>query len=142
MHTKPPAQERSGLVRGDRLPSIRVRRTDGTMFDDAEIWQRRNLLLARLPADDGSAADEDAVCWLRAFEHARPDLEAYEAAVVVTRDDVAGLAAPGVVVADRWGEVRFVARAARTAELPDVATLVEWLRFVDHACPECEGEAR
>lgn len=142
MQTKPPEQERPSLERGARLPTLRVRRTDGAMFDDAEVWQRRNLLLVRVPADDALVSDEDAARWLRALDQARPDLQRYEAAVVVTRDDVAGLSAPGVVVADRWGEVQFVALAARTAELPDVATLMEWLRFVDHACPECEGEAR
>lgn len=130
---------RTTLARGARVPHIRVRQLDGTPFDSDAIWQRRNLLLVALgavPDGDGTPA------WLAALEAVRPACAAHEAVVVVTRDAVPGLAAPGVVVADRWGEVVFAETAATVAALPSAATLVEWLRFVDHACPECEGEAR
>lgn len=127
------------LDRGRRLPHLQVRRLDGTPFDEADVWQRKNLLLVAVPLESG---DADDVAWVEAVFAARDTLEAYEAVVLVTRDAVPGLAAPGVVVADRWGEVAFVETAARVAALPPVATLAEWLRFVDHACPECEGEAR
>ena len=130
---------RTTLARGARLPHIRVYQVDGTRFDSDDIWQRRNLLLVALsavPAGDGASA------WLAALEAVRPACEAHEAVVVVTREDVPGLAAPGVVVADRWGEVAFAETAETVAALPSASTLVEWLRFVDHACPECEGEAR
>jgi hypothetical protein len=45
------------------------------------------------------------------------------------------------VVADRWGEIKLVAGATSVAELPSADELVEWVRFVQCACPECEGEA-
>lgn len=130
------------LTRGSRVPHVQVRRLDGTAFDYGQIWQRANLLLVAVPAEPGAAAGADDVAWLEALDVARPTLEAHEAVVVVTRDPVAGLAGPRVVVADRWGEVAFVETAPRVAALPPPATLAEWLRFVDHACPECEGEAR
>ena len=134
--------EADSLTRGSRVPHVRVRRLDGTAFDYGQIWQRANLLLVAVPEAAGTAADADDVAWLEALDGARPTLEAYEAVVVVTREPVPGLAGPGVVVADRWGEVAFVETAPRVAALPPLVTLAEWLRFVDHACPECEGEAR
>jgi len=121
------------------VPDVRLRRVDGSSFDYGDIWQRRNLLLVALGAGPGTAAD---AAWLAALDAARPACESHEAVVVVTRDGVPGLTAPGVIVADRWGEVIFVETAPRIAALPTAETLVEWLRFVDHACPECEGEAR
>ena len=127
------------LARGSRLPHLRVRRLDGTPFDSDDVWQRRNLLLVGVggvPEGTGTSA------WLAALEVVRPSCEAHEAVLVVTRDDVPGLAAPGVVVVDRWGEVVFTETAETVEALPSATTLVEWLRFVDHACPECEGEAR
>ena len=127
------------LARGSRMPHVRLRRLDGSSFDYGDVWQRRNLLLVALGA--GRARDADA-SWLDALESARSACEMHEAVVVVTRDAVPGLTAPGVVVADRWGEVAFAETATSVAALPAVETLVEWLRFVDHACPECEGEAR
>lgn len=127
------------LARGARVPHVRVRHVDGTAFDYDQVWQRRNLLLVALREEPDGAED---AAWVETLLVARETLEAYEAAVVVTRDAVKGLAAPGAVVADRWGEVAFVETAARASALPPVATLEEWLRFVDHACPECEGEAR
>jgi hypothetical protein len=49
---------------------------------------------------------------------------------------------PGVVVADRWGEVYYVQEADRAAALPPPAELIDWLRFVRDECPECQGETR
>lgn len=127
------------LVRGSRMPHVQLRRLDGSHFDYGDVWQRRNLLLIALGA--GPARDADAP-WLEALESDRSACELHEAVVVVTRDAVPGLTAPGVVVVDRWGEVVFAEAAASVSALPATETLVEWLRFVDHACPECEGEAR
>jgi hypothetical protein len=44
---------------------------------------------------------------------------------------------PGLVVADRWGEIVHVAR-----EVPRVADVLDWLDHLEQRCPECEGEAR
>ena len=65
-------------------------------------------------------------------------LASLEARLVVTRETVDGVPRPGVVIADRWGEVfAVIDDPART----DVDDLIEWLRWVQMKCPECEGEA-
>ncbi len=48
-----------------------------------------------------------------------------DVAVVVTRDRVADVAAPAVVVADQWGEVAHVATATRPEGLPDPDALLD-----------------
>ena len=62
-------------------------------------------------------------------------------AFVITRDRVSGLPSPGVVVADRWGEIQYVADAAGVDDLPSPQELIEWLQYVQSQCPECQGEA-
>jgi hypothetical protein len=46
------------------------------------------------------------------------------------------------VVADRWGEIVHIAAPSGIAGLPDPGELLEWLDYVEHRCPECEGETR
>ena len=67
---------------------------------------------------------------------------ALDARCVVTAEVVPGLPYPGAVVADRWGEIIFAARANGDDEPADPGELVDWLQFVASQCPECEGEAR
>lgn len=125
------------------MPHMTVRGIDGTTFSYPEIWQRRNLLLVSLPAPRDTAEErrEEAAYLAGLLAHDQAFRE-YETEVVITRDAVAGLSAPAVLIADRWGEVIAVERADDVAGLPPVAEILEWLRFVAHACPECEGEAR
>lgn len=136
------------------MPHLTVRRIDGPAFAYADIWQHRNLLLVALPPRD----DHDANASFRhdADASSEPDARAYaaslsaraeawreyDAEVVVTRDGIPGLPAPAVVIADRWGEIVGVEAADTVVGLPAAADLVEWLRFVAHACPECEGEVK
>ena len=61
---------------------------------------------------------------------------------VVTSDRIAGTSNPGAIVADRWGELMHVARAPDVAHLPVLDELVEWVDYLQHRCPECEGEVR
>jgi hypothetical protein len=60
---------------------------------------------------------------------------------VITRDVVAGAPSPGIVVADRWGEIVHVARGSQGTPLPEPDELLEWIDYVQHQCPECQGEA-
>ena len=60
----------------------------------------------------------------------------------MTRDTVPGLPAPAALVADRWGEIAYVATAPTLDGLPAPSTLFDWLDYVVQRCPECEGEAR
>lgn len=126
------------LTRGDRVPHLSLRRVDGTTFNYTDIWQRRNLLLVTLTGDDRER-ETAYIANLAARDEA---LQQHEATVVITRDRVDGLPAPAVIIADRWGEIYFAESALDVASLPRADDLVEEMRFIAHACPECEGEAR
>ena len=102
-----------------------------------DIWQRTNLVLVLLPRDDPEAAKYAAALTSRAS-----DLRAHAAEVVITNEAVASLSPPAVVVADRWGEAAVVATRASVSDLPRPDRILEWLEYVQHKCPECEGEAR
>lgn len=128
--------------RGSQMPHVELRRLDGTTFSYRSVWQRRNFVLVSLPAETGCGekrADAAYVDAIRAHDEA---IREYDTEVVVTRDAVPGLPAPAVVIADRWGEIIAVSWSDRVATLLPIAEIVEWLRFVAQACPECEGEAK
>jgi hypothetical protein len=136
------------------MPHVTVRRIDGPAFAYADIWQHRNLLLVALPPRDehdagassehgaGASSEHDVRAYAASLSARTEAWRAYDATVVLTRDGVPGLPAPAVVIADRWGEIVGVEAADTVAGLPAAADLVEWLRFVAHACPECEGEVK
>jgi hypothetical protein len=123
---------------GDRVPHFVVRTTDGSDVRYADLWKQRLLLLLALP--DRPAPDQDA--YVHAVRTSVSGLSTGDVAVIATRDGLAWLVAPAVLVADRWGEVLTVAAGARIEDLPSPADLVDWLRYAEHQCPECEGEAR
>ncbi len=110
---------------------------DGTLVRYDDIWQRKNLLLVSLPDDDPTAA-----AYATSLGVLDPDLAVYDAALLVTTTRVEGIPSPGVLVADRWGEVYYVQEANRAAGLPSPEELIDWLRFVRNECPECQGETR
>jgi hypothetical protein len=126
------------LKTGDLLPHFNVTTLGGERFAYSDIWQRKNLLLVSL-SDADSAGNAEYVSQLTSQMSA---LTGDDIACVVTRDKISGLPIPGVVVADRWGEIHHVAHAARIEDLTSPAGLVEWSRFIQHQCPECEGEAK
>jgi hypothetical protein len=49
---------------------------------------------------------------------------------------------PGVVVADRWGEIVHVATTSQVDILTSPEDLLDWLDYLEKRCPECEGEAK
>ena len=126
------------LKTGDLLPHFNVTTLGGERFGYSDIWQRKNLVLVSLSHEE-SAGSADYVSQLTSEMSA---LTGDDIACVVTRDNISGLPIPGVVVADRWGEIHHVAHAARIEDLTSPAGLVEWSRFIQHQCPECEGEAK
>jgi hypothetical protein len=126
------------LKTGDLLPHFNVTTLGGERFVYSDIWQRKNLLLVSLSHEE-SAGNADYVSQLTSEMSA---LTGDDIACDVTRDKISGLPIPGVVVADRWGEIHHVAHAARIEDLTSPAGLVEWSRFIQHQCPECEGEAK
>lgn len=122
----------------DAMPHFTVTRIDGPPVRYESIWQRKNLLLVLLPRNvDGASAK-----YASQVADRSADITAEDAAYVITRDPIAGAPTPGVVVADRWGEVHFVAGADDVAALPSADDLIDWLRYVQVKCPECEGESR
>ena len=126
------------MQRGDSVPYFEVRNLAGEPFSYSAIWQQKNLLLVVLPTVDSQSARTyvaEVAARLRGFDDRH-------VAGVITRDQIAGIAAPAVVVADKWGEVAFAVQTSDVAKLPSPEELTEWLSYVMTQCPECEGEAR
>jgi hypothetical protein len=120
----------------DHVPHFTVTALDGSQVVYTRIWQRRHLLLLCLPP--GDAASTSYVAEARA---ALPGLDPEDVALVATGEAFDGMPCPGVLIADRWGEIVFVVEAAEVRLLPAPQELADWLTFVQSRCPECEGEA-
>jgi hypothetical protein len=121
----------------DLVPHFEVTDLRGERVRYSSIWQRKNLVLVTLPDPDPSSRDYAGRLMARVRGPNEDDT-----AWIVTRDRVAGLPHPGVVVADRWGEVVHVAHALQAQDLPGPDEIAGWVRYVQHRCPECEGEAK
>jgi peroxiredoxin len=126
------------LQRGDIVPHFEVTRHSGEPFNYASIGQRRALVLVLLPGADPDRERRYAT----GAAARRSDFSAREAELVVSNGPLAGVAAPAVVVADRWGEIAHVQTVHDIGALPPVEELLDWAEYVRHRCPECEGEAR
>ena len=126
------------LQTGDLVPHFTVTTFSGESFDYSDIWQRKNLVLVLLPHTE-SAASTKFVDQLTAQ---MSELTGDDSACVITRDSISGVPSPGIVVADRWGEIHHVVDGKTVGDLPGPEDVIEWLRFVQHQCPECEGESR
>jgi hypothetical protein len=126
------------LHAGDSVPHFAVTTLGQRSIGYDEIWQRKNLLLVSMP-DWNSAA---AATYLSELANHMGQLTVHDTACVIIREQIEGVPCPGVVIADRWGEIYFVAEAETIAALPPAADLVEWLDYVQVQCPECQGEAR
>jgi len=123
------------MQRGSSIPHFDVTAHDGRTVRYSTIWQQRNLLLVTLPSSGADA-------YLKGLAERSPDIAAHDAECVITRDSIPGVPSPAVVIADRWGEVMFVASPERTEALPVPDEIIEWLAYAQVRCPECEGEAR
>lgn len=121
----------------DLVPHFDVTDLRGERVQYSSIWQRKNLVLVTLP--DADLPSRNYADSLMARVGGVND---GDTAYVVTRDHVAGIPCPGVVVADRWGEIAHVAQPSRAADLPTPDELVDWVHYLRHRCPECEGEAK
>ena len=127
----------SGLQVGDAVPHFVARSVDDSVVTySSSIWQHRNLVLVTLlPTQTDDRYVKDLIGQTSAFDE-------QESTCVVTRGEIAGLPAPGLLVADRWGEIVHIVTPAAVTELPSVDQLLQWLEAIEYRCPECEGEAR
>ena len=125
------------LQRGDLVPHFEVRTTSGELFSYSAIWQRKNLVLISLSAT--AAENED---YLRELQKHDAEFSERNGVCVVTRDDVQGLPAPGLLITDQWGEIVHVLASVDVDDLPMPRELLEWVEYVASRCPECEGEAK
>ena len=121
----------------DLVPHFTASTVEGRRIAYGSLWQRKSLVLVSLPPQHPSA-ETDATALETAFREGG----FRDAECIVTCDPIAGVPCPGTIVADRWGEIFFVAAPTSVEALPHVEELIEWMRYVQMHCPECEGEAR
>jgi hypothetical protein len=126
------------LQKGELLPHFSVRSIAGERFAYSDIWQRKNLVLVSLSHEESKGS----TTYLAQLAIGMSELTGDDTACLITKDSIPGVPAPGVVVADRWGEIHHVTHAARVEDLPSFQELVDWLRYVQSQCPECEGESK
>ena len=126
------------LQRGDSVPHFEARTLGGETFSYATIWQRRNLVLVAVPGQES----EILRSYVSRLTARHAEFSAMNAECVLTREPVSGVPSPGLIVADRWGEVVHVAFTPRVDGLPSPEELLDWLDYLDRRCPECEGEAK
>jgi hypothetical protein len=126
------------LQRGDLVPHFTVKTLHGDEFSYATIWQRRNLVLIALSVTDSEPVRRYvSELAARGAEFADGDADC-----IITQDRIQEIPSPAVVVADRWGEVVCIAAKSDVRDLPQVEDVLEWLRYVQTRCPECEGESK
>lgn len=130
------------LERGGQVPHVSVRGLDGTTITYRDIWQRKNLVLVSFLPEREGGDERGEASYLAALQARDQVFREHEAEVVITRDPVAGLPAPAVLIADRWGEIAAVQTSGEAASLLSVDEILEWLHFIARACPECEAEAK
>ena len=127
------------LQPGDLVPHFEVTNLHGETVSYSTIWQRRNLVLIAVRASD---PDGTFTTYVSSLSAGMPAAVAADTDCVITGDTVPGMPSPGVVVADRWGEIVHVARGSHVGELPPPQELWDWVDYVQRRCPECEGEAK
>ena len=125
------------LTRGEQVPHFVVRGLDGESIAYSTIWQQRNLLLLSLPDHEAEGKP-----YVERLNRALAGLTPQDTAYVFTTSEVPGVPRPGMVVADKWGEIHYVVRADTVAQLPGSDEIVDWLRYVQMQCPECQGETK
>ena len=126
------------LQRGDLVPHFTVNALHGEEFSYETIWQRRNLVLITLPLADSESARR----YVSELAARGAEFRDGHADWVITQDRVQALPSPAVLVADRWGEVVYLAATSEVRDLPQVEEVLEWVRYVQTRCPECEGESK
>jgi hypothetical protein len=123
---------------GDSVPHFDVRNLDNEPVSYSTMWQRRNLVLVTL----ADVACDSCTRYISELTALIPALGAQNAECVITRDSVPGMSSSGALVADRWGEIVYIAETPDIADLPSPKELLDWVSYVQTRCPECEGEVK
>ena len=150
------------LKPGDRLPDVRLQWVDGPLLPLVRFRQRRNLVIVLL----GPEVSAPGQALLEELARARPAIQAEAAELLavttatpqqageLTRrlglplltdpdgtlhraalgPEISGERMPSVLVVDRYGEIYAVLRPDPAP--PQVADILEWLRFIELQCPE------
>jgi hypothetical protein len=126
------------LHRGDLVPHFNVTTLQGRTVAYTAIWQRRNLVLITFPASES----ESYRTYVSQFAAEMPAFSVHETECVITRDTVAEIGCPAVVIADRWGEIVHVTTGLDVADLPRLSEVLEWVAYLQNQCPECQGETK
>ena len=126
------------LEQGEQFPHAQITTVEGRVFSYSSIWQRKNLVLVVLPP--GESGDEsEYAARLAGAAHEFSDLNSE---CIVTREPGGGLKPPAFLVVDKWGEILHVATAPAVEHMPSPRALLDWVEYVEHKCPECEGETK
>lgn len=150
-------QSQHGIERGRCLPDFEFVTIQGVRKRLSDFKGRSNLLLILAGAHDDTLPGAMALAYPEVRRHdghviavlkgSSPEALRWPFDVVVDpggsihrklgSNDIRG--EPGLIVyiTDRWGEVVFVSGTVQGDPPPEVADLVDWLRFVDQQCPEC-----
>ena len=112
----------------DKVAHFVVRALNGATVDYRTIWQKQQLLLICL---DDSPASESLTGIANQLAGRGGDFNTAQSHLVVTYDDVRGAPRPGVLVADRWGDVYASLDHTSVTSADD---LLDWLRFMQRQC--------
>src|SRR5688572_6083934 len=88
-------------------------RGEGALVDYHDVWQKMNLVLVTLADDDPTAE-----AYAMSLSVLGPVIASQEVGFIVTSSHIEEVASPGVVVADRCGQVYYVSYSNRASELP------------------------
>jgi peroxiredoxin len=152
------------VAAGDRLPDLELEAADGrttslrargrfgtvvVLVHDAACEACKRYLAELAAADeqlrewDGRVAALVPAALERVVEYRRaPDLPFSVLSDPERRAWAAlGLAGAAVLIADQWGELRYVSPDGGGHSFLTADEVTDWLRFLAIQCPECEGEA-
>jgi hypothetical protein len=111
-----------------RVPHFVVRSVDGATVDYRSIWQREQLLLICL---DESATSDPLIRLAQDLATRGTDLSVVETSLVVTRESIAGLPCPALILADRYGEIFWTREPGGVTDADDV---IDSLRVIQSRC--------
>lgn len=120
------------LTAGGLVPHFDLIDVDGRRRRYADIWQHRLLALVLLPEAESAASR----AYQESLADVAPALAGLNTALVVSAASIDGLAPPGWLVADQFGEIQHVQEAQDPEDisLPAPDEVVQWVRYIRTRC--------